>query len=78
MSELLTSGQWCESLGLLDDDILDPDGWDRANFRHSFYEELISYDEFRKRVMLSTVNMPHISKAFAEFSQLSQRKEADE
>lgn len=35
--------------------ILDPDGWDRKNFQHSFYEELITKEEFKIRVSSSTV-----------------------
>lgn len=35
--------------------ILDPDGWDRKNFKYSFYEELITGEEFEKRVSFSTV-----------------------
>ena len=34
--------------------ILDPDGWDRSNWRYSFYEEEITYDEFTVRLMAST------------------------
>lgn len=35
--------------------VLDPDGWDRTNFQYSWYEELITYEEYRKRLMCSTV-----------------------
>lgn len=34
--------------------IMDPDGWDRSNFQYSWYEELITEAEFRRRTMLST------------------------
>lgn len=34
--------------------IMDPDGWDRSNFQYSWYEELITEVEFRRRTMLST------------------------
>lgn len=34
--------------------IMDPDGWNRRNFQYSFYEELITEEEFLKRVMHST------------------------
>lgn len=34
--------------------LLDPDGWDRSNFNES-WNELITYKEFRKRMMYSTV-----------------------
>ena len=35
--------------------ILDPDGWDRKNFQYSWFEELISYDEYIRRTVRSTV-----------------------
>jgi hypothetical protein len=35
--------------------VYDPDGWDRSNFQYSWYEELITYDEYQKRLMSSTV-----------------------
>lgn len=34
--------------------IYDPDGWDRKNYHYSFYEELITKEEFEKRVSYST------------------------
>lgn len=34
--------------------IMVPDGWDRCNFKYSYYKELITQDEFKKRVMSST------------------------
>ena len=34
--------------------ILDPDGWDRKNFEES-WNELITEDEFMKRLMASTI-----------------------
>ncbi len=38
-------------------EILDYDGWDRMNFHFSFYEELITFDEFNKRLHKSTLNI---------------------
>jgi len=35
--------------------ILDPDGWDRSNYEYSFNEELITEEEFQKRLFSSTV-----------------------
>lgn len=35
--------------------VLDPDGWDRKNFQHSWYEEKITKQEFLKRTSTSTV-----------------------
>lgn len=55
MSEVRTSLEWLEEA--MEESrlvILDPDGWDRANFSYSFYQELISKAEFEKRVGFST------------------------
>jgi len=35
--------------------IIDPDGWDRNNYDHSFNEELITKEEFWIRVSKSTI-----------------------
>jgi hypothetical protein len=35
--------------------VLDPDGWDRQNFEHSWKEEKISLEEFKKRCSTSTL-----------------------
>jgi hypothetical protein len=35
--------------------VLDPDGWDRQNFEHSWKEEKISEAEFKKRCETSTL-----------------------
>jgi hypothetical protein len=54
-SELKTSRDWLtETKGLV---ILDPDGWDRKNFYHSFNEEKITYGEFMRRVQISTIRV---------------------
>lgn len=37
--------------------ILDPDGWDRSNYVWSFYVELISEEEFLKRLSYSTIKI---------------------
>ena len=37
--------------------VVDPDGWDRANFQYSFFEELITEEEFMKRLVNSTLIM---------------------
>lgn len=37
--------------------ILDPDGWDRNNYDWSWHQELISLDEFNKRLAISTVQI---------------------
>ena len=46
----MTSTTWCEKLGVV---VLDPDGWDRANFEQS-WAEMISEEEFRARLQRST------------------------
>lgn len=51
-----TSDKWHKELepSLI---ILDPDGWDRKNYDYSFYEELITKEEFYKRLSQSTISM---------------------
>lgn len=46
-----SSNDWSLGLNLV---ILDPDGWDRTNFRASWME-LITEEEFSNRLMRSTV-----------------------
>ena len=48
-----TSQDWQEFLP--NPKVLDPDGWDRRNFQFSWYEELITFKEYKNRVFLSTV-----------------------
>ena len=50
--ELKTSEEWQKKFPHVN--ILDPDGWDRLNYHYSWFEELITYDEFEKRMMMST------------------------
>jgi len=52
-----TSEEW---LKIYQDDkpnfkILDPDGWDRANYHYSFHVEKITNLEFINRLLISTV-----------------------
>lgn len=47
-----TSQEW--QLRYPNPKVLDPDGWDRENFQHSWYEERISYAEYQKRLFIST------------------------
>jgi hypothetical protein len=49
---LKTSAEWIKDTNVF---IYDPDGWDRKNFQFSFYEELISEEEFNNRLIRSTV-----------------------
>ena len=51
---LKTSEKWAKKLLTDDVVILDPDGWDRENFQYSFFEELITQEEFERRVRFST------------------------
>ena len=54
MKTLRTSNDWylteCDKYI-----IMDPDGWDRSNYRYSFYEEKITKEEYNGRVLKSTV-----------------------
>ena len=54
--EIKTSDEWEKSnLPEMDGTIvLDPDGWDRTNFNFSYYQELITKDEYLLRVNMST------------------------
>jgi hypothetical protein len=58
---LKTSQEWNEDLQSLYPDfvVMDPDGWDRRNYPYSWYEELITKEEFEKRVARSTCCWPH-------------------
>lgn len=46
-----TSVEWADELKVL---VIDPDGWDRTNFKGIWNNELISEEEFRKRLNAST------------------------
>lgn len=55
-NDLKTSKEWYESLvECMRIMIMDPDGWDRKNYQHSFYEERITFAEFNSRLNRSTV-----------------------
>lgn len=49
-----TSQQWAEITGRV---VLDPDGWNRQDFQFSWYEELITEEEFNNRLRVSTILM---------------------
>lgn len=34
--------------------VYDPDGWDRKNYQFSWFEELITEDEYNRRLIMST------------------------
>jgi hypothetical protein len=46
------SSEWIKEVGY---EIIDPDGWDRTNFDYSFNKEKITFEEFKNRIMNSTV-----------------------
>lgn len=48
---LRNSEDWAKIFGIT---VLDPDGWDRQNFEHS-WGELISEEEFSQRLWASTI-----------------------
>jgi hypothetical protein len=52
MSQLKTSEEWNKTEDYV---ILDPDGWDRRDFKYSWFEELISLEEFNRRVCSSSI-----------------------
>ena len=56
----LNSYEWMQKLGILQSQILDPDGWDRSNFKKSMEEE-ITIEEFWHRFNLSTTTGHHDS-----------------
>ena len=37
--------------------VIDADGWDRKNFKYSYYEELISKREYQRRLCESTLSI---------------------
>lgn len=59
MSDLKTSAEWNAVLGekYPGSYVMDPDGWDRRNYKFSFYEEMITDKEFLNRFAQSTVAM---------------------
>ncbi len=54
MPILKTSATWLQEL-YPDTFIMDPDGWDRNNYRYSFEQEKITEDEFQRRLTASTI-----------------------
>jgi hypothetical protein len=50
--ELKVSADWIKEVGY---EVINPDGWDRTNFLYSWYWEKITYEEFNKRLINSTV-----------------------
>jgi len=54
--EVKTSKEWQEQFPNII--VYDPDGWDRGNWSFSWFEELITKNEYDKRVMYSTCLTP--------------------
>lgn len=49
-----TSAQWYHQRDNQRVILLDPDGWDRKNFDHSWTEERVTKEEYERRLGLST------------------------
>ena len=47
-----TSKEWIKGTGYK---VIDPDGWNRSNFDYSFNKEKITFNEFNRRLLASTV-----------------------
>ena len=60
---LKTSLEWSKTKKYKHWKILDPDGWDRTNYEYSFNQELITEEEFNKRLSMSTI-MGNIDKLY--------------
>lgn len=54
---LKTSEEWVNSPQYAELDVLDPDGWPRepSEFKFHWFEELITQQEFERRVFNSTI-----------------------
>ena len=58
--EYKTSREWYKTIPeKYNVKILDPDGWNRTNYEFSFNEQLITKEEFKKRLSLSTIQCNH-------------------
>lgn len=58
---LRTSEDWQKLVQAVYPDffVMDPDGWDRRNYQYSWHEELITQEEFEKRLGASTCQWPY-------------------
>jgi len=53
---LQTSEQWYKEFRKNSRQVIwDPDGWDRKNFNFAWNDELITWQEFKRRLKLSTL-----------------------
>lgn len=62
---------WLKEYGITENIVLDPDGWDRKNFKHS-WNERITKMEFAKRLTNSTTylglgNFSRLQPLYAEY-----------
>lgn len=55
--ETKSSQRWAEITGVV---VYDPDGWNRLNYQYSWFDELITFAEFKRRVFMSTVDLNSI------------------
>jgi len=55
IEETKTSAEWKKTLEFRDVDIIDPDGWDRADWEYSWEVERITRTQFLQRLCESTV-----------------------
>lgn len=55
-NELLISEEWQDKCLMV---VIDPDGWDRKNYKWSWHREKITKQEFERRLMRSTCMFPH-------------------
>ena len=67
--EMKTSADWAIEYGVV---VLNPDGWNRKNFEFSFNEELISRDEFTKRISTSTIKIKTFDQYHKMFNNIAQ------
>lgn len=51
--KLKTSEEWQKEFPKIQ--IMNPDGWDRKNYKFSWHKEKITKKEFEKRMSLSTI-----------------------
>lgn len=49
-----TSRSWCQFFGIIQGDIVSPDGWDRKNLHYAFNNESITFINFNNRIHMST------------------------
>ena len=61
-----SSQDWCMLFDIDQEDIQDPDGWDRLDFNASWEEE-ITIEEFEHRMGVSTVRFTKPIIAFFDF-----------